>query len=193
MVRTIVEERSRNIAVMDVYSKLAQDRVIFIETDIDDDLANGVASQLMYLDSLNNNEITIYINSYGGSVYDGFAIIDVMRRIKSPVKTICIGKAMSMAALILACGDTRQATDLATIMLHQPSGGFRGTTTDMEINVKEVVRLKKIFHNIIKKKTSIEDPEKELERDYYLDANEAKELNIIDEIIYSTKGESFLH
>lgn len=193
MIRTIVEERSRNIAVMDVYSKLAQDRVIFIETDIDDDLANGVASQLMYLDSLNNNEITIYINSYGGSVYDGFAIIDVMRRIKSPVKTICIGKAMSMAALILACGDTRQATDLATIMLHQPSGGFRGTTTDMEINVKEVVRLKKIFHNIIKKQTSIEDPETELERDYYLDANEAKELNIIDEIIYSTKGESFLH
>lgn len=193
MIRTIVEERSRNIAVMDVYSKLAQDRVIFIEKDIDDDLANGVASQLMYLDSLNNNEITIYINSYGGSVYDGFAIIDVMRRIKSPVKTICIGKAMSMAALILVCGDTRQATDLATIMLHQPSGGFRGTTTDMEINVKEVVRLKKIFHNIIKKKTSIKDPETELERDYYLDANEAKELNIIDEIIYPIKGESFLY
>lgn len=193
MIRTIVEERSRNIAVMDVYSKLAQDRVIFIETDIDDDLANGVASQLMYLDSLNNNEITIYINSYGGSVYDGFAIIDVMRRIKSPIKTICIGKAMSMAALILICGDTRQATDLATIMLHQPSGGFRGTTTDMEINVKEVVRLKKIFHNIIKKQTSIEYPETELERDYYLDANEAKELNIIDEVIYSTKGESFLY
>jgi ATP-dependent Clp protease protease subunit len=193
MIRTIVEERSRNIAVMDVYSKLAQDRVIFIEKDIDDDLANGVASQLMYLDSLNNNEITIYINSYGGSVYDGFAVIDVMRRIKSPVKTICIGKAMSMAALILVCGDTRQATDLATIMLHQPSGGFRGTTTDMEINVKEVVRLKKIFHNIIKKQTSIKDPETELERDYYLDANEAKELNIIDEIIYPIKGESFLY
>jgi ATP-dependent Clp protease protease subunit len=178
---------------MDVYSKLAQDRIIFIEKDIDDDLANGVASQLMYLDSLNNNEITIYINSYGGSVYDGFAIIDVMRRIKSPVKTICIGKAMSMAALILVCGDTRQATDLATIMLHQPSGGFRGTTTDMEINVKEVVRLKKIFHNILKKKTSIKDPEKEVERDYYLDADEAKKLNIIDEIIYPIKGESFLH
>lgn len=193
MIRTIVEERSRNIAVMDVYSKLAQDRVIFIEKDIDDDLANGVASQLMYLDSLNNNEITIYINSYGGSVYDGFAVIDVMRRIKSPVKTICIGKAMSMAALILVCGDTRQATDLATIMLHQPSGGFRGTTTDMEINVKEVVRLKKIFHNIIKKQTSIKDPETELERDYYLDANEAKKLNIIDEIIYPIKGESFLY
>ena len=123
MIRTIVEERSRNIAVMDVYSKLAQDRVIFIEKDIDDDLANGVASQLMYLDSLNNNEITIYINSYGGSVYDGFAVIDVMRRIKSPVKTICIGKAMSMAALILVCGDTRQASLATTV--HQPSGGFR--------------------------------------------------------------------
>jgi ATP-dependent Clp protease protease subunit len=193
MVRTIVEERSKNIAVMDVYSKLAQDRIIFIEKDIDDDLANGVASQLMYLDSLNNNEITIYINSYGGSVYDGFAIIDVMRRIKSPVKTICIGKAMSMAALILICGDTRQATDLATIMLHQPSGGTIGTATDMEINIKEVIRLKKIFHNILKKKTSIKDPEKEVERDYYLDADEAKELNIIDEIIYPIKGESFLH
>ena len=183
MIRKIVEERSKNIVVMDVFSKLAQDRIIFIDNAIDSDLANGVVSQLMYLDSLNNNEITVYINSPGGTVYDGFAIIDVMRRIKSPVKTVCIGSAMSMAAIILICGDNRQATELATIMLHQPSGGISGTSSEINIVSKEIDRVKDIMYNIIKKKTAIQNPLELLEKDYYIPAEEAKKLGIIDEIL----------
>lgn len=183
MIRTIVEERSKNIAVMDVFSKLAQNRIVYIDGPIDDELANGVISQLLYLDSLNNNEISIYINSYGGYIYDGLGIIDAMNLIKSPVKTVCIGKAMSMAAIILICGKTRYATENATIMLHEPSGGTIGTFREVETTYKEIERTKNILYGIIRKKTNISDPEDILDRDVYYTPIDAKKLNIIDEIL----------
>ena len=178
--RTIVEERSKNIVVMDVMSKLAQDRIVFIDDTIDSDLANGIIAQLMYLDSLNNNEITMYINSVGGWVYDGLGIIDVMRRIKSPIKTVCVGKAMSMAAAILMCGSVRQATKYSTIMLHEISGGNYDTFSDVKIAYKEMERLNSVLQEIIKEKSTISD---NVTRDLYLTAEEAKKLNIIDEIL----------
>lgn len=181
--RTIVEERSKNIVIMDVFSKLAQNRIIFIDGDIDSELANGVISQLIYLDSLNNDEITIYINSYGGSVYDGLGIIDVMDKIKSPIKTVSLSKSMSMGALILACGDTRYATKRSTIMLHQPSGGAIGTFAEIETSYKEIERLKNIMYDIIREKTDISDPEEAFSRDIYYSAEMAKDLKIIDEIL----------
>ena len=181
--RTIVEERSKNIVVMDVQSKLSQERIIFIDTTIDDELANGVISQLMYLDSINNDEITIYINSYGGVVYDGLGIIDAMRRIKSPIKTVSIGKSMSMAAVILACGDIRCATKNSTIMLHQPIGGAVGTFTEIETNYEEIKRLKDIMYDLIKEKTDVRDPDEIFKKDVYYTADQAKDLKIIDEIL----------
>jgi ATP-dependent Clp protease protease subunit len=187
MIRTIVEERSKNIAVMDVFSKLAQNRIIYIDGVIDDELANGVISQLLYLDSLNSDEISIYINSGGGYIYDGLGIIDAMNLIKSPIKTVCIGKAMSMAAIILTCGKTRYATKNATIMLHQPLGGAEGTFTEIETSYKELERLKNILYDIIKNKTSISDPEESFDRDIYYTSEQAKELNIIDEILSTDK------
>ena len=183
MLRTIVEERSKNIVIMDVFSKLAQDRIIFIDDDVTDDLANGVISQLMYLDSLNNNEITIYINSYGGSVYDGLGIIDAMRRMKSPIKTICIGKAMSMAALILMCGDNRQATELSTIMLHESSSGFYGRFSDTKVTFEESARIQKVIVDIVREHSEIPNPEIALEKDMFLTAEQSKEFKIIDEIL----------
>ena len=183
MLRTIVEERSKNIVIMDVFSKLAQDRIIFIDDDITDELANGVISQLMYLDSLNNNEITIYINSYGGSVYDGLGIIDAMRRMKSPIRTICIGKAMSMAAMILMCGNKRQATKLSTIMLHEISSWSRGRFSDLKVHFDEVKRLQEVIISVIKDNSEIVNPEVSLEKDVYLTAEQSKEFKIIDEIL----------
>jgi len=183
MLRTIVEERSKNIVIMDVFSKLAQDRIIFIDDDITDELANGVISQLMYLDSLNNNEITIYINSYGGCVYDGLGIVDAMRRMKSPIKTICIGKAMSMAAIILMCGNKRQATKLSTIMLHEASSWVRGRFSDITMEYKELERLVGVMNTIVKEHSTVENPEILLEKDIYLTAEQALELTIIDEIL----------
>lgn len=183
MLRTIVEERSKNIVVLDVFSKLAQDRIVVVDGLINDELANNVIFQLMYLDSVSNEEITIIINSPGGYVYQGLGIIDVMRIIKSPVKTQVIGEAMSMAAIILACGDKRQSTKLATIMFHQPSGEAFGTFTEVETSYQEIKRLKDVLYDIIKEKTNIENPEEAFNKDTFYTAQTAKDLNIIDEIL----------
>lgn len=186
---TVVEERTNNIAVLDVYSKMAQDRIIWIRGEIDERLANGIMSQLMYLDSLNNDEITIYINSPGGYVYQGFGIIDVMRIVKSPIKTIVVGQAMSMAAAIAVCGDTRMATKHSTFMFHQPSGGTWGKSSDMEVTLEEIVRIRAILYDIILEKTQIgpysgdKHVTEIFKDDWYVDATTAYELNVIDEIL----------
>lgn len=180
-IRTIVEERSRNIVVMDVMSKLAQDRIVFIDDVITDDLANGIIAQLMYLDSINNNEITIYINSVGGWVYDGLGIIDAMRRIKSPIKTVCIGKAMSMAAVILAHGTTRFATKYSTIMVHEISGGSAGKFADVEIDFLEMQRLNNIIFQLLDERMIIK--KEEFGKDWFMSAEFAKSKGIIDEIL----------
>ena len=181
--RTIVEERKQNVVIMDSLSKLVQERVLFINEDITPEMASDIVSQLIYLDSLNNKEISIYINSPGGSIYDGLAIIDVMRIIKSPIKTVCIGKAMSMAAIILICGDIRLASENATIMLHSASGGTWGKIGDLDIYIKEANRLQNIMFNFIKNKTKISDLNKIEIYDIYYNAEQAKELGIVDEIL----------
>ena len=181
--RNVVEERTKNVVIMDVFSKLAQERILFIDDMIDHDLANGIISQLMYLDSINNNEISIYINSPGGTVYDGLAILDVMDLIKSPIKTVCAGKAMSMAAIILLYGDTRVSTKRSTIMLHQLSTLVGGRLSDINVDYKEAKRLENLLYELIKEKTNIQDIDNKLLVDWYVSPKEAKELGIIDTIL----------
>lgn len=180
MIRTVVEERSKNIAVLDVFSKLSQNRILYIESVIDDELANGIVAQLLYLDSLSHEEITIIINSPGGFVYQGLAIIDAMNKVKSPIKTYATGCCASMAAVILVSGDIRQASTYATIMMHQPSSWAAGKFTDMEITLEEVRRLKDLMYNIIGSKCNV-TPEM-MKDDLWLNSNKALELGIIDEI-----------
>ena len=181
--RFITEKSSSNVVVTDVFSKLVQDRIIFIDGDITDNLANSVISQLLYLDSLNKDEITIYINSYGGSVYDGLGIIDVMGLVKSPIKTVVLGKAMSMGALIFICGDKRQMTKRSTIMFHEISSGMHGKISDMVVSYKEVERLSKIVSKIVEFYTDVEDIDKAFQKDTYYDPTDALKLNITDEIL----------
>lgn len=181
--RFIVEKSKSNVVMMDMFAKLAQSRIVFIDGIITDDLSNAIIAQLLYLDSLDKKEITIYINSYGGSVYDGLAIIDIMKKIKSPIKTVAIGKAMSMGALILLCGDTRTMTANSTIMLHQPSGSAVGTFDAIETNYKEISRLRKIMYEIVKANSKITNPEEAFSKDVYYGAREAIDINIVDEVL----------
>ena len=181
--RFITEKSNSNVVVTDVFSKLLQDRIIFIDGDITDNLANSVISQLLYLDSLSKDEISIYINSYGGSVYDGLAIIDVMGFIDSPIKTVVLGKAMSMGALIFICGDKRQMTKRSTIMFHEISSGMRGKISDMAVSYKEVERLSKVASKIVELHTNVKDIDKAFQKDTYYDPTDALKLNITDEIL----------
>ena len=183
MIRSIVEERSKNIAVMDVFSKLAQSRILFIDDDITDELANGIVSQLLYLDSLNNEEISIYINSHGGAIYSMLAIIDVMEIVKSPIKTVCVGKAMSAAAVILLCGNKRCATRNSTIMLHEGTSGYWDRFSQAEVQYDEFRRVNNIVMDFIIEGTKIENPKEWLEKDRYLTSKQALELGVIDEIL----------
>ena len=183
MIRTVVEERSKNIAVLDVFSKLSQNRILYIESVIDDELANGIVAQLLYLDSLSHEEITIIINSPGGFIYQGLAIVDAMNKVKSPIKTVILGKAMSMGALVFICGDKRQMTEKSTIMFHEISNGMYGKISELTINFKETERLSKIVSKIVKSYTNIENIEKAFEKDTYYDPTDALKLNITDEVL----------
>ena len=181
--RTITEKSKENIIEMSVFSKLFQSRILFIDDEINDELANGIICQLLYLNSLEEKEITIYINSPGGEVYAGLGIIDIMERIASPVKTIAIGKAMSMAAVVLISGDTRAITKRGTVMLHQTLGGMVGNFGAIQVNVKEMERVNNIIYDVIKAKTFITDPDTIFEKDVYYDAKDALKFGIIDEIL----------
>ena len=182
---TITEERKLNVAQMDVFSRLMMDRIIFIGSDIDSNLANIVNAQLLFLDSQNNNEITIYINSPGGSVYDGLAIYDTIHMINSPVKTVCIGLAASMASILLACGTKRYALPHSRIMIHQPLGGVKGQASDIVITANEITKIKEELNQILATKTgqTLDKIYKDTDRDFYMTAKEALEYGIIDEII----------
>ena len=183
--RTIVEENPKNIAVLDVYSKLVQHRIIFVDGTITEELANEVVAQLLYLNYENPKEpIQMYINSPGGYIYDGLAIIDVMQRIDCDVNTVCVGKSMSFGAILLMLGKKRSIGANSTVMLHDCSNGFNGMMRDLEIDFNETKRLNSILHEIIKNHTNIKNPEEVCARDYYLDAEKAKELGIVDEILY---------
>ena len=184
----ILEERQLNVTQLDVFSRLMMDRIIFLGTQIDDYTANTLQAQLLYLDSVDSGkDISIYINSPGGSVYAGLGIYDTMQFISSDVATICTGMAASMGAVLLCAGaeGKRSALPHSRVMIHQPSGGAQGVATDMEINLKEMLKLKEELYQIISNhsKQPYEKVYKDSERDYWMIADEAKEYGMIDEVL----------
>lgn len=189
---TIIEERQLNVASMDVFSRLMMDRIIFLGTPIDDDVANIIQAQLLFLDSsAPGKDIQIYLNSPGGVVQAGLGIYDTMQWINSDVATICTGMAASMAAVILAAGAAgkRSALKHSRVMIHQPSGGMQGQSVDMEITVKEIVKLRQELYTILAEHTGkpFETIEKDSNRDYWMTAAEAKEYGLVDEVLIRQK------
>ena len=184
----IIIDKEQNIErSYDIFSRLLKDRIIFLNGEIDDNLSNVIVSELLYLDSLNHNDIYLYINSPGGSITSGMAIMDTMNYIKSDVKTICIGMAASMAAFLLSCGTRGKRFILpnAEVMIHQPLGGVQGQATEIKIAAERILNLKKKINRILAENTNqdIKKIENDTERDYFLDANEALNYGIIDKII----------
>ena len=189
---TIIEERQLNVASMDVFSRLMMDRIIFLGAAIDDDVANILQAQLLFLDSSDpNKDIQIYLNSPGGVIQSGLGIYDTMQWITSDVSTICTGMAASMAAVILAAGakGKRSALRHSRVMIHQPSGGVQGASIDMEITVKEIIKIKKELYGILSEHTgqSYETIERDSDRDYWMTAPEAKEYGLLDEVLVRQK------
>lgn len=185
IIPTIIEKKHNKEYAYDLYSRLLQDRIIFIVDEINDDTANIVISELLYLDSKSNDDIYLYINSPGGSITAGMGIYDTMNYVSSNIITIGIGLCASMAAFLLACGNTRYALPNTEIMIHQPLGGANGQATDIKIAAERIIKLKKKLNTILAKQTkkSITKIFKDTERDNYLDAKEALKYGIIDHII----------
>ena len=188
LIPMVVEQTSRGERAFDIYSRLLNERIIFLGTPVDDQIANLIVAQLIHLESEDpDKDISLYINSPGGSVYAGLAIYDTMQYIKPDVQTICVGIAMSMGALLLAAGTTgkRLATPNAKILIHQVSGGFQGQATDIEIAARETLNLKRRLEEIIAFHTNqeIDRVTKDMERDYFLSAEEAKDYGIVDSIV----------
>ena len=184
----IIEERPMNIAVMDVYSRLMMDRIIFMGYPINDEVANIVTAQLLFLESTDRTrDIQMYINSPGGSVYSGLGMYDTMQYITPDVSTICIGMAASMAAVLLCAGTKGKRTALrhARLMLHQPSGAIGGQASDIDITVQEIKKIKKNLYDIIANHTGkpVKQVEKDCDRDYWLTSDEAKEYGLVDEVL----------
>jgi ATP-dependent Clp protease protease subunit len=189
----VVEQTHRGERSYDIYSRLLKDRIVFLGTPIDDDVANVIIAQLLFLESEDpDKDISLYINSPGGSVTSGLAIYDTMQYVKPQVSTICLGQAASMGAFLLAAGAAgkRFAVPNSRIMIHQLSGGFSGQATDIEIQAREALRLKKRLDEILAKHTRqpIERIEKDTDRDYFMGAGEAKEYGLIDEVIVHKKA-----
>lgn len=184
---TIQESTTNGEKVYDIYSKLLENRIIFINGEINDNLSNLIISELLYLDSLNHNDIDIYINSPGGSVTSGLAIVDTMNFIKSDIRTTVTGIAASMASIILANGTKGKRYSLknSEVMIHQPLGNTSGQATDIEIQAKRIINKKRMLNKLLSKLTNqpLQQIEKDTERDKYLSSEEAKKYGIIDEII----------
>ena len=184
----VVEQTSRGERAFDIYSRLLNERIIFLGTPICEDIANLVVAQLIHLESEDpEKDISIYVNSPGGSVYAGLAIYDTMQYIKPDVQMICIGVAMSMGALLLAGGASgkRMALPNSKILIHQLSGGFEGQATDIEIHAKEIIDVRGRLDQIIAKHTgqALDKVAKDTERDYFMSAEEAKAYSIVDRVI----------
>ena len=190
MVPMVVEQTSRGERAFDIYSRLLNERIIFLGTPVTEDIANLIVAQLIHLESEDpDKDISMYINSPGGSVYAGLAIYDTMQYIKPDVQTICVGIAMSMGALLL-CGGApgkRMATPNSKILIHQVSGGFQGQATDIEIHAKEIIDIRRRLDEIIAGHTGqdIDRVKQDTERDYFMSAEEAVEYNIVDRVIDS--------
>jgi len=189
---TIIEERQLNIATMDVFSRLMMDRIIFLGVPIDDYVANIIQAQLLFLDSTDpGKDIQIYFNTPGGAVHAGLGIYDTMQFISSPVATICTGMAASMGAVLLTAGEKgkRSALTHSRIMIHQPSGGAQGQASDMEITLREILKLKQELYEIIANHSGkdIKIVEKDSDRDYWMTAQEAVEYGLIDNVLVRNK------
>jgi ATP-dependent Clp protease protease subunit len=188
LIPMVVEQTSRGERAFDIYSRLLNERIIFLGTPVDDQIANLIVAQLIHLESEDpDKDISIYINSPGGSVYAGLAIYDTMQYIKCDVQTICVGIAMSMGALLLAGGTKgkRMALPNSKILIHQVSAGFQGQATDIEIQARETLGLKRLLEEIIARHTEqeLEKVSKDMERDYFMTAEESKEYGIIDNVV----------
>jgi ATP-dependent Clp protease, protease subunit len=184
----VVEQTSRGERAFDIYSRLLNERIVFLGTPITEDIANLIVAQLIHLESEDpDKDISIYINSPGGSVYAGLAVYDAMQFIKPDVRTICVGVAMSMGALLLAGGsqEKRMALPNSKILIHQLSGGFEGQATDIEIHAKEIINVRQRLDQIIAKHTGqpLDKVAKDTERDYFMSAEEAKAYSIVDRVI----------
>ena len=193
LVPIVVEQTNRGERSYDLYSRLLEDRIIFLSGEIDDNLANLIIAQLIYLEGKNSTkDISLYINSPGGSVSAGMAIYDTMKYIKCDVATICVGLAASMGAFILSSGTKGKRYSLpnSEIMIHQPLGGAKGQASDIEITTKQLLKTKEKLNRILAANTNqpIEKIRLDTDRDFYLDAEEAKEYGLIDEIFYDRKG-----
>jgi ATP-dependent Clp protease protease subunit len=188
LIPMVIEQDSRGERAFDIYSRLLKERIIFLGTPIDDEIANLVVAELLHLESDDpDKDISIYVNSPGGSVYAGLTIYDAMQFVKPDIQTTCVGVAMSMGALLLAGGTTgkRAALPNAKVLIHQLSAGFEGQATDIEIQAREIISVKRRLEEILAEHSGqpIERVSKDLERDYFMTPDEAREYGIIDQVI----------
>ncbi|MCX5832939.1 MAG: ATP-dependent Clp endopeptidase proteolytic subunit ClpP [Deltaproteobacteria bacterium] len=188
LIPMVIEQDGRGERAFDIYSRLLKDRIIFLGVPINDDVANLIIAQMLYLESEDpDKDVYFYINSPGGIVSAGLAIYDTMQYIKPPVCTVCMGQAASMGALILAAGEAgkRYALPHSRVLIHQPLGGFEGQATDVEIQAKEILRLREELNHILALHTKqpIDKIEKDTERDYYMSGEQARTYGIVDEVI----------
>lgn len=188
LIPIVIEQSSRGERAFDIYSRLLRDRIIFLGSAITDDVANVIIAQMLFLESEDpDKDIHFYINSPGGLVTAGLAIYDTMQYIKPAVSTLCMGQAASMAAVLLAAGveGRRYALPHVRIMLHQPMGGFQGQATDVEIQAREILRLREELNHILMKHTGkpIEQIQQDTDRDFYMSGDQAKEYGMVDEVI----------
>ena len=189
----VIEKTGRGERAYDIYSRLLEDRIVFIGTAIDDHVANAVVAQLLFLETENRSQdVNMYINSPGGSVTAGLAIYDAMQHVQCPVATFCVGQAASMGAVLLTAGTKgkRHILPHSRVMVHQPWGGTHGTASDIRIQTDEILKLKKNLNEIIAKHTGkpVKQVEKDTDRDRYLSADEAVEYGLVDEIIHPVKA-----
>ncbi len=188
----VVESTHRGERAWDIYSRLLKDRIVFLGTEVNDDVANAIIAQMLFLESDDpDKEITLYINSPGGVITAGLAIYDTMQYVRCPVSTVCLGQAASMAAWLLASGSTglRRCLPNSRVMIHQPLGGVRGQATDIEIHAREIIQLRERMNRIMADHTGqpVEKIKEDTERDRYLSADEAKAYGIIDEVVTPRK------
>jgi len=187
LIPTVIEKSSNGERAYDIYSRLLKDRIIILSGEIDDAKANTVVAQLLYLDSLNNDDISIYINSPGGSVTAGMAIYDTMNFVKSDVSTICVGMAASMAAFLLSSGTKgkRKALPNSEVMIHQPLGGAQGQATEIKIAAERILKLREKLNVLLSKNTGqdLKIIERDTERDYFLSSKEALDYGLVDEVV----------
>ncbi len=191
LIPTVIEKSNQGERVYDIYSRLLKDRIIMLSGEITDTSADTIVAELLYLDSINNNDISIYINSPGGSVTAGMAIYDTMNFVKSNVSTICIGMAASMAAFLLSSGEKGKRFVLpnSEVMIHQPLGGVEGQATEIKIAAERILKMREKLNTLLSKNTGkdLKVIERDTERDYFLEAEEAVNYGLVDKVIENTQ------